>query len=97
MQEGFLEVIFPTGPDFDLDARDDFEGWIAGLLYRSELGEITGSGLGDGVAVLDIEIAHAEQTPQAVQLLLDLLQRKNAPAGTLIHERQPEDQVHRLV
>ncbi|GEM48494.1 hypothetical protein [Deinococcus cellulosilyticus] len=97
MQEGFLEVLFPTGPDFDLDARDDFEGWISGMLYRSELGEVTGAGMGDGVAVLDIEIAHAELTPQAVQLLLELLRRKGAPAGTLIHERQPVDQVHRLI
>ncbi|GGJ46241.1 hypothetical protein [Deinococcus roseus] len=96
MQEGFLEVIFPAEKGFDLDARDDFEGWIDGLLSRAKLGQVHGAGMGLGVALLEVTIFKPENTPQAVDVLLKLLRDRNAPAGTVIHERKPEDQVHRV-
>ncbi|WP_189003554.1 hypothetical protein [Deinococcus roseus] len=93
---GFIEVIFPSVPGFGIDERDEIEDTLQEMLENRELGDVSGSGAGMGVMILDIDVFDARNLEETVQVIMEVLKNHSCPSGTRVQINQPYQKTHQL-
>lgn len=90
------EVIFSAVEGFGIEERDEIEDLLQEQLDRTEWGDVSGSGAGMGVMILDVDVFDPQHLPEVVQLIRGILVEQGHPPGTCIQINQPYQEVHHL-
>ena len=86
MATRFVEIILDSAAlaAHGIEGRDEIEDPLSQDLADSGLGEVTGGGVGGGVATIDVEIDEAADFDAALSFLMSKLRSYGAPADTRI-------------
>src|SRR5215471_595041 len=91
MASVLLEIIFDAVDlrNVGIEGRDEIEQPLDEALSGSGLGEITGGGGGNQVAIVDVEIEDEERLEDALSIIRAVLRSLRVPRSTNIKRSKP--------
>jgi hypothetical protein len=96
MASVLLEIIFNAVDlhNVGIEGRDEIEEPLHEALIDFGLGEITGGGSSNQLAIVDVEIEDEERLEDALSVIRAILRSRRAPGSTIIKRSKPTETLY---